>query len=275
MLLASDNWFVRFWNAFKEQFLASFRVPDIGEEISQAILQKQTLVQIGGVTLLITDAVIVTWISVGLFIGLWIWIARKQELIPKGRQLLSESVVNMFVSLCKTNGMNQKQAETVAPFLGSVCFFLVASNVSSLFRLPPPAKNIAFPVALALLTIGYVIFISIRFVGVKGFMSSFVDPMPMMLPFKVLDYLIRPLSLALRLFGNVFGAFILMEFIYLILPAVIPGILGLWFDLADGLLQAVIFSYLSVTYIGEVLESAEVSAEKKHLRALAQEKSKP
>ncbi len=275
MLLASDNWFVRFWNAFKEQFLASFRVPDIGEEISQAILQKQTLVQIGGVTLLITDAVIVTWISVGLFIGLWIWIARKQELIPKGRQLLSESVVNMFVSLCKTNGMNQKQAETVAPFLGSVCFFLVASNVSSLFRLPPPAKNIAFPVALALLTIGYVIFISIRFVGVKGFMSSFVDPMPMMLPFKVLDYLIRPLSLALRLFGNVFGAFILMEFIYLILPAVIPGILGLWFDLADGLLQAVIFSYLSVTYIGEVLESAEVSAEKKHLKAFAQEKSKP
>ena len=65
---------------------------------------------------------------------------------------------------------------------------------------------------------------SIRFVGWKGFWHSLVYPKAMLLPFKILDYLIKPMSLSLRLFGNIFGAFILMEFIYLIIPAILPGV---------------------------------------------------
>ena len=63
-----------------------------------------------------------------------------------------------------------------------------------------------------------------------------------------------------------FGAFILMEFIYIVIPVAVPGILGLWFDIIDGLLQAVIFTYLATTYIGEIIEGAEVAQEKKHER---------
>jgi F-type H+-transporting ATPase subunit a len=103
-------------------------------------------------------------------------------------------------------------------------------------------------------------------VGLKGFWDSLIDPMPAMLPFKILDYLIKPLSLSMRLFGNIFGAFILMEFIYLVVPIIIPGILGIWFDIFDGILQAVIFTYLSTSYIGEILEGAEAAEEKRHER---------
>ena len=78
--------------------------------------------------------------------------------------------------------------------------------------------------------------------------------MPAMLPFKILDFLIKPVSLSLRLFGNVFGAFVFMEFLYIIVPVVLPGIFGIWFDIADGLLQAVVFSYLTMSYIGEIVE---------------------
>jgi len=266
VFLASSNWFIQFLNSFKDQFIESLKIGNIGEDISKAILQQQQNLYVGKVHVLLTDAVIVTWVAVAIFCALWIWIAAKRERVPSGRQLVSESVVDLFLTLCKSNGMNQKQAESVAPFLGSICFFLIACNLASTFKIAPPAKNIAFPIALALFTVGYVIFTGIRFVGIKGFWASLIDPMPAMLPFKLLDYIIKPMSLSLRLFGNVFGAFILMEFIYIVIPVAVPGILGLWFDIIDGLLQAVIFTYLATTYIGEIIEGAETAQEKKHER---------
>jgi len=266
VFLASSNWFIQFLISFKDQFIESLKIGNIGEDISKAILQQQQNLYVGKVHVLLTDAVIVTWVAVAIFCALWIWIAAKRERVPSGRQLVSESVVDLFLTLCKSNGMNQKQAESVAPFLGSICFFLIACNLASAFKIAPPAKNIAFPIALALFTVGYVIFTGIRFVGIKGFWASLIDPMPAMLPFKLLDYLIKPMSLSLRLFGNVFGAFILMEFIYIVIPVAVPGILGLWFDIIDGLLQAAIFTYLATTYIGEIIEGAELAEEKKHER---------
>ena len=76
-----------------------------------------------------------------------------------------------------------------------------------------------------------------------------------MLPFKLLDYVVKPLSLALRLFGNVFAAFVFMEFLSISVPLILPGVAGLWFDIIDGMIQAVVFSYLTMSYIGENVET--------------------
>ena len=236
---------------------SAFSPGDIGEEIRANILQKQYHFGFFGFRFVMTDAIFVMFLCVALLAVFVVWIGRKRERIPKGRQAVSESIVNVFLNLCQSNGMNRRQAEAVSPFIASICIFLVFNNIISVFRIKPPAKNPAFPFALAFFTIAAVIVISIRFVGLKGFFRSLVDPMKAMLPFKLIDYIIKPLSLALRLFGNIFGAFILMEFIYIIMPAVLPWILGLWFDLGDGILQAVVFSYLTISYIGEILESAE------------------
>jgi F-type H+-transporting ATPase subunit a len=159
--------------------------------------------------------------------------------------------------------MSRKQAAEVTPMVGTIALFLVSCNLISVLNIRPPAKNIAFPIAIAIFAIVYVIFISIRFVGIKGFLASLVYPMKAMLPFRLLEYIIKPMSLALRLFGNIFGAFILMEFIRIIIPVVIPGALLLWFDFADGLLQAVVFTYLTINYIGEIIEGAEAAQQKK------------
>ena len=70
-----------------------------------------------------------------------------------------------------------------------------------------------------------------------------------------MDYVVKPLSLALRLFGNVFAAFVFMEFLSVTLPIIVPGVAGLWFDIIDGMIQAVVFSYLTMSYIGENLET--------------------
>jgi len=263
VLLNSSNWFQEFLTALKEKFLEAIQIGDIGEEISTAILPKNQYILLGNKNFLLPDAVLVTWIAVGILCLLFAWIARKRDRIPSGRQLISESLVNLLLSLCKNSGMTDKQAEQVTPFVGTVGLFIVACNLVTVFKIPPPAKNIAFPIALALTTMGYVIVTGIRFVGIKGFWASLLNPMPAMLPFRILDYLIKPVSLSLRLFGNVFGAFILMEFISIIIPAGVPGLFGLWFDIADGILQAIIFSYLTITYIGEIIEGAESAHENK------------
>jgi F-type H+-transporting ATPase subunit a len=251
-----------FFTAFKEKFLDELKVGDIGQEINLAIQPHKLFdIRIGGLTLGISDAVVATWIAM-VVIAILAWaLGRKPKVVPTGRmQLIAETLINLLLNLCRSSGMTYEQSEKVVPYIGTIALFISVSNLLSMFKISPPAKNPAFPIALAIITITYVIATSIRLVGVKGFLRSLVYPKALLLPFRLLDYLIKPLSLSLRLFGNIFGAYILMEFIYLIVPAILPGIVGLWFDLADGLLQAVIFTYLTATYIGEVVESAHASA---------------
>lgn len=255
-MLSVSQWLREYWEAIIDRFLEEMRIGDIGEEIGNAIMQIQIYFQVGDVKVLITDAIIAMWITLIPACLFWIWMASKRDRIPVGRQLVCETLISLLTELCLSNGMNRKQAAQVVPMVGSIAIFLISNNLISLFRIAPPAKNVAFPVATAIFAIVYVVYISIRFVGVKGFWASLVYPMKPMLPFRILEYIIKPMSLALRLFGNIFGAFILMEFIYIVVPVFLPGVLLLWFDVADGLLQAVVFTYLTINYIGEILEGA-------------------
>ena len=262
IILSAGEWLERYFRALGDRLIEEIMIGDIGGEIGNAILQIESYFDIGNEHFLLTDAVIATWLALIPSSVFWMWMASKRERIPAGRQTVTESLVGLLMSLCIDNGMNRKQAAEVTSMVGTIALFLLSANIISVFNIRPPAKNIAFPIAMALFAIVYVIVISIRFVGIKGFMASLVYPMKAMLPFRILEYLIKPLSLSLRLFGNIFGAFILMEFIRIIVPAVLPGVLMLWFDVADGLLQAVVFAYLTINYIGEVLEGAEAAHKK-------------
>ncbi|MBR3645274.1 MAG: F0F1 ATP synthase subunit A, partial [Lachnospiraceae bacterium] len=80
-------------------------------------------------------------------------------------------------------------------------------------------------------------------------------------PINILDLFTRPLSLCMRLFGNVLGAFVVMKLVELALASVcggyfvvVPPILSLYFDLFDGLLQAYVFVFLTSLYIKEAIE---------------------
>jgi F-type H+-transporting ATPase subunit a len=250
-----------FFSAFRDQFVEEIKIGDIGTAISHAIQPHQVFeLTFGSFRLVVTDAILATW-AVMLVIAILAWLfGRKPQRVPSGkRQLIAESLISLLLKLCQNSNMTYEQSEKVVPYVGTIAVFISLTNLSSMFNIPPPAKNPAFPIALALFTIAYVIGMSVHMVGWKGFWHSLVYPKAMLLPFKILDYLIKPMSLSLRLFGNIFGSFILMEFIYLIVPVILPGVVGLWFDLADGILQGVIFTYLTVTYIGEVIESAHLA----------------
>jgi F-type H+-transporting ATPase subunit a len=124
------------------------------------------------------------------------------------------------------------------------------------FVIKPPTRDINLTAAMALLSIMIVLIGGLRARGIKGWVVNLLHPTPMMLPFNLLEYIIRPLSLCLRLFGNILGGLIIMLLVELALPipVVIPVALSLYFDFFDGLIQAVVFSFLTTLFISEAIE---------------------
>jgi F-type H+-transporting ATPase subunit a len=167
--------------------------------------------------------------------------------------MLTETVNN----LCK--GTIGRHWRDFAPFIGTLLLYLGLANIISIFnfipglRIYPPTKDINVTGALALICIAVVMYSGFRYKGFRGWARGLADPMPVMAPFKLMEYVTKPLSLCLRLFGNIVAAFIIMELIYGFIPFIsVP--LSVYFDLFDGVLQAFIFVYLTTIYIGEAVE---------------------
>ena len=88
----------------------------------------------------------------------------------------------------------------------------------------------------------------------KGFLKSFAEPAPIMLPINILEVVIRPTSLCMRLFGNVLGSYVVMKLLEFICPAVLPIPFSLYFDFFDGFIQAYVFVFLTSLFIKEAIE---------------------
>ena len=97
----------------------------------------------------------------------------------------------------------------------------------------------------------------IRKKGVRGWIKSFAEPIAIIAPINVLELFIRPLSLCMRLFGNVLGAFVIMELIKLVVPVFVPAVFSLYFDLFDGLIQTYVFVFLTSLFMKESIGGEE------------------
>lgn len=236
---------------------------DLGETIRSSISFAPVFyICIGDVTIPVTGAMISLVASVLILIVLAFWLRRglRKHRIS-GKQALTEKLYLIVINLCESFGMNRQQAEIVLPWTLTLGLYIFLNNAIAVIQFPAPAMNPAVPLSFALFAVALVVVMGIRLLGLKGFWYSLINPIPGLLPFNIIDYLIKPVSLALRLFGNVFGGFILLQFVKTVMPLILPSILGLWFDVAAGLLQAVIFMYLTTSYIGEVVEKSNSTAE--------------
>jgi F-type H+-transporting ATPase subunit a len=99
-----------------------------------------------------------------------------------------------------------------------------------------------------------VLYSSFRYKGLGGTVKDLFRPVSMMFPFKLMEYVTKPLSLCLRLFGNIVAAFIIMELVFHF-TGLFAAPLSAYFDLFDGILQAYIFVFLTCLYIGEAVEA--------------------
>lgn len=222
-----------------------------------------------GLELPITNVILMSWITMAIII-LWAFLStRKLRQVPRGLQNTAEIVVEALNNFATTH--MGKEGRKYAAYLGTIGLFLaIANTIGALFMtsltngiICPPTRTMAVPVALALMTITIAIGAGIKKKGIMGFIKRLLKPMPLMLPFNLLEFIIKPLSLSMRLFGNVFGAYVAMELLFNALPWALPAVASLYFDLFDGGLQTFVFVLLTTLYIAEEIEEEEEEPEKK------------
>ena len=212
------------------------------------------MISIGG--LQIPESVVVSWGIMAFLVICSILLTRNLRVdhITK-RQAILETVVtfinDFFVGLLGEKG------KRYVPYLFSVALYIACSNLIGVFGIKPPTKDLNVTAALALMRICLIEYAGIHARGGVGFLKSLTAPTAIMTPMNILEIAIRPTSLCMRLFGNVLGAFVIMELIKLVVPVFVPAIFSLYFDLFDGLIQTYVFVFLTSLFMKESIGGEE------------------
>ena len=140
------------------------------------------------------------------------------------------------------------------PLIGTLIVFIACSNLLSLIPVVrPPTADLSTTVALALVVFAAVPAFGIRRHGLRGYLSTYVKPHPLLLPFNLLGELTRTIALAIRLFGNIMSGQMIGAILLAIAGALVPLpliILGV----LTGLVQAYIFGVLTAVYIAAAIQ---------------------
>ncbi len=227
------------------------------ETLNEILMGDKTLIHIpfGNGFFDIYKSVVVSWLVIAVIFGLILFFTRdlKVHNISK-RQAAVESFVIWLRNT--TTGMLGEEGAIYADYIGTVLIFIAFSNMIGLFGLEPPTMDITITIALSVMSIILVEAAGIRKKGGKKWLKGFTEPMAVITPMNILELAIRPLSLCMRLFGNILGATVIMELIKVAmpLPIIFPAILSLYFDIFDGAIQAYVFVFLTSLYIKEAVE---------------------
>ncbi|WP_366455513.1 F0F1 ATP synthase subunit A [uncultured Intestinimonas sp.] len=213
-----------------------------------------TIPVLGGIP--VSESVVVSWIVMAVLALAALLLTRKLSVRDPGKvQIALESAVQFLNGFVKENiGSHWRP---FAPWLGTVALYIGLSNIVGIFGLTPPTKDIGVTAALAVMSMLLIYGAQFRYNGLLGGLKKFAEPMPLLIPINLMEIVIRPLALCMRLFGNVLGAFIIMEMIKLLVPAVVPAVLSIYFDLFDGLIQMVVFVFLTTLFTGEGIKEPE------------------
>lgn len=201
----------------------------------------------------VTETVVVMWIIMAIMIVVGFLLTRKLTVENCSKcQLVLESLYKWLDNFF--GGLVGKEGAAYVPYLIILIIYIVIANLFGVFGFKSPTKDIQMTGVLAVFTIVLVQIAGIRAKGVKGWLKSFAAPVPIVLPINILEIGIKPLSLCMRLFGNVLGAFVIMKLIETIVPTIIPPVFSLYFDFFDGAIQAYVFTFLTALYIQEAVE---------------------
>ena len=173
-----------------------------------------------------------------------------QNMIETGIEYLD----NFFEGL-----LGRHKARQYFTFLASLFIFIIVANYSGLFPgvglsdyAKAPTSSLSVTLGIGAVTFAFLQWAGLR-CGTKHYFKRFVSPMFFMLPLLLLDEFIKPASLAIRLFGNVFGEEMVTEELYHIFPIGVP-IVMMVLSILFCALQAMVFTMLTSIYLDEATE---------------------
>ena len=185
---------------------------------------------------------------------------------PKGLVLLCIMLVEWIDGMVKEI-VSEDYLENMGPFVGSIAVYILLSNYIGLFGLDNPTRNFSCTLAITLVCWSIFQGTDIRYMGLKGYLKSFVEPIPVFLISNIFSTLAPLISMSMRLFGNIISGSIIMSLYYSatgalaakimpflqgidIIGPIIGSVLHLYFDLFSGFLQMYIFIMLTMVFTG-------------------------
>ncbi len=206
----------------------------------------------------VTGEVVTMWIMLLIITLLSLIVKKSLKERPDKLQNVIETGVeyldNFFADI-----LGKKKSRKYFTFLASLFIFIIFSNYSGMIPgvgltdyVKAPTASLSVTAALGIVTFVFLQVSGIRH-NAKHYFTHFVKPMFFMLPLLLLDEIIKPASLALRLYGNIFGEEMVTEELYHIFPIGAPVIMMV-LSLLFCALQAMVFTMLVSIYLDEVTE---------------------
>ena len=235
----------------------------------------------------IPDHVTFTWVAMILLAGLAFMASRRMALVPRGAQNFFEVVLEQFIQMI--DDVIGREGRPFLPLIATLGLFILVTNLLSLVPgANGPTTSLNTTAACALVVFFAYHYIGVRKQGALTYLAHFTGPVPLalkplMFVIEVISHLARPLSLTLRLFGNMFGGHVLLAIIFFLMGldgllgwalsgqpmgAVVGGIGGVIMivftvgflyplKILVSFLQAFIFVMLTMLYISGAIEEAE------------------
>lgn len=209
----------------------------------------------------VTEAVVGTWLVMGFIAVVLAAVARSLQAVPASRlQVAVEGLYGALVGFLATI-MDEERARRFAPLVVSLFLFILVSNYSGLLPLLPeqpwfaaPTSHWGVTLGLALVVFAYVQYNALRTHGVRYFREMFhIEKwwlIPLMLPLGIAEELIKPFTLSMRLFVNIFAGETALVEMTRNVPYAVPLVI-LVLKLITGAVQAFIFSALTTVYLSQ------------------------
>ena len=225
---------------------------------------------LGGIK--ITQTTVSLLVVTILLITLSYFLTRKLTKRPGRAQVIVEKLVTMLYNLVEdTMGKHNLK---FAPYIGTLflcSIFGTLIGMTQIFR--STTADLSVTLAWALVTTGLVWYHNIKNFGFLAWLKGFTEPIVVMTPMNIVSEIATPVSMAFRHFGNIAGGSVLTALVYAALAALtnfifgwlpeavlavfppifqvgIPAFLSIYFDLFSGFVQALVFSLLTLVYVG-------------------------
>ncbi|AJQ25919.1 MULTISPECIES: F0F1 ATP synthase subunit A [Pelosinus] len=198
------------------------------------------------------DTLIMTWITMAIVIVLAIAATRRIELRPRGWQNFLEMAVVYLLEQVETN-MGPK-GQKLAPLIITLFLFLVVGNELGLVPgFTSPTNDINTTLGLALMIVAIVHVLGIKNKGFTRYIKHFFEPYIPFVVINIIEEVAKPITLSFRLFGNILAGEILLLVLGMLVPYFVPT-LWLAFSVFVGIVQAFIFTMLSISYLSNSMQ---------------------
>ena len=229
-------------------------------------------INIGPVTFDLTLTAL-TLLSVAVIFGFIYWASRSMTLKPKGKQNVLEYIHDFVVGLTEPNVGSRYMKDYSLFYLCLFLFMVIANNLGLMAKLQmtdgtnlwtSPTANLQFDLALSFGIILMTHIEGIRRRGVKKYLKAFVTP-GFMTPMNLLEEVTNFLSLALRVFGNIFAGEVMTSLLILLSHqafywypiAFVTNLVWTAFSVFISCVQAYVFTVLSSMYLGNKINDEE------------------